>query len=119
MKTVHDDIANKRIDIEHLLKESEILSSWAKKDVTKEPKDLEKRWKNLLEECSANKQLLESEIQECSNYHHSLQEVEKWVLQISFQLMAHNSLYITNKAQTEEQIAQHNELLQEILRYVC
>ena len=82
----------------------------------KETEIVGKKWKQLLEECSKNEQQLESEIQDCSSYHQSLQDLEKWVLQMSFQLMAHNSLYITNKAQTEEQISQHNELLQEILR---
>lgn len=117
LKSTHDDILSKRTDVDHLLKESEVLSSWAKNDNSKkEAESLEKKWKQLLDECFKIEHQLELEILDCSNYHQSLQDLEKWVLQMSFQLMAHNSLYITNKAQTEEQISQHNELLQEILR---
>lgn len=76
--------------------------------------DLEIKWKLLNDTGLKNKLLLESEIQESSVYYQSLQDIEKWVLQMSFQLMAHNSLYITNKTETEEQIKQHNILLQEI-----
>jgi hypothetical protein len=49
--------------------------------------------------------------QEYTAYHQSLQDTEKWLLQISFQLMAHNSLYITNREQTQEQISQHEVCL--------
>jgi nesprin-1 len=49
--------------------------------------------------------------QEYTAYHQSLQDTEKWLLQISFQLMAHNSLYITNREQTQEQISQHEVYL--------
>lgn len=79
-------------------------------------KDLENEWQSLLEKCLKNKEHLESDIQDCTSYHQSLQDVEKWLLQMSFQLMAQNSLYITNKSQTEEQILQHGDLLQEISR---
>lgn len=79
-------------------------------------KDLENEWQLLLDKCLKNKEHLESDIQDCASYHKSLQDVEKWLLQMSFQLMAQNSLYITNKSQTEEQILQHSALLQEILR---
>lgn len=119
LKDMYEETTAKRPDIEHLKKESDVLSSWStNSDIIKKTKDLESQWQSLLDKCLKNKQLLESEIQECALYHQSLQDVEKWVLQMSFQLMAQNSLYITNKAQTEEQILQHNSLLQEILRYV-
>lgn len=59
---------------------------------------------------------MEREIHEHLTYQQSLQDTEKWLLQISFQLMAHNSLYITNKEQTQEQIVQHDSLLSDIQR---
>ena len=96
-----------------------MLQSWSKDSSTAEQLDAaEKEWRSLLDECAKEKEALEKEIAECALYQHGLQEVEKWLLQMSFQLMAQNSLYITNKAQTEEQIAQHGALLQEIFKYV-
>lgn len=60
---------------------------------------------------------MESEINDYNSYHQSLQDAEKWLLQISFQLMAHNSLYITNRDQTQEQISQHEALLDDVQKY--
>ncbi|MPC98619.1 Nesprin-1 [Portunus trituberculatus] len=45
------------------------------------------------------------------------EDTEKWLLQISFQLMAENALYICNREQTEEQIESHNEQVDEIVEY--
>jgi nesprin-1 len=59
----------------------------------------------------------EIEIGDFVAYQYQLQEIEKWLLQISFQLMAHNSLYISNYDQTKEQIAQHETLLGIIQKY--
>lgn len=118
LKDLNDEIQLKYTDIEHLKEESNILSSWAPKSTIKaEVADVETELKNLEDLVQERKNLLEAEIEDCSSYHQSLQDLEKWVLQMSFQLMAHNSLYITDKAQTEEQIAQHSELLQDIQRY--
>ena len=46
-----------------------------------------------------------------------MQETERWLLQISFQLMAHNSLYITTREQTQQQLEQHETLLDQIKLY--
>jgi nesprin-1 len=43
-----------------------------------------------------------------------MQETEKWLLQISFQLMANNSLFITSQEQTEQQLSEHQLLLTQI-----
>ena len=61
--------------------------------------------------------LLESDMKELKDYQATLQEVEKWLLQKSFQLMAHNSLYISTKQQAKESITSHNELMAEIHAY--
>lgn len=116
---MHEEISNKRCDIIHLSEENALLASWSKNtDGAKKLAEVEKEWQSLLNACTKQKESLEEEISECALYHQGLQEVEKWVLQMSFQLMAQNSLYITNKAQTEEQIAQHAALLEEILGLV-
>lgn len=114
-----DEIQGKQTDVDHLLKESEVLSEWSKDSApSKQVVNLEKQWKALSEECTEKRDQLELEAHDCSDYYQTLQEVEKWLLQMSFQLMAHNSLYITNKEQTLEQIKQHDILLQDIVEYV-
>lgn len=79
--------------------------------------NMQKRNGKLKEKCMYLIQNLEKELQDQMTYYQNLQEIEKWLLQISFQLMAHNSLYIHNREQTLEQIEQHEKLLNEIQRY--
>ncbi|XP_018395829.1 PREDICTED: nesprin-1 isoform X2 [Cyphomyrmex costatus] len=117
-KHIQEEIRDKKSDLDHLMTEATELSAWAKNNMTlNETKHLLDRWKALAELVSEKKKLMENEIQEYNAYHAALQETEKWLLQISFQLMAHNSLYITNKEQTIEQIKQHEALLDEIQKY--
>lgn len=118
-KHIHEEIQSQRPELDHLLEEGAELAKCAgKDDVVKETKEFEKRWNNLDETCKGRRESVEKEIQEHSSYQQSLQETEKWLLQISFQLMAHNSLYITNREQTLEQIVQHDALLGEIQKLV-
>ncbi|KAF5308513.1 hypothetical protein FQR65_LT06178 [Abscondita terminalis] len=117
-KNLSLEIENKKIDLDRLLSEATELSSWAKKqEVLDDIKVVEKRYLELVKLCNARKNQLETELQNCNAYHQQLQDIEKWLLQVSFQLMAHNSLYITNREQTEQQIAQHKLLLDEIESY--
>lgn len=112
------EIDNKKVDLDRLISESTELSSWAKKPaVLDEIKQLEKRYLKLVEAYNNRKKQLEAEMQDYNLYHQGLQDIEKWLLQVSFQLMAHNSLYITNREQTEQQIAQHKILLDEVEKY--
>ena len=53
--------------------------------------------------------------QEHLSYQDALQECEKWLLQMSFRLMAHNSLNVNTKELTEKQIAKHNVRMQIVL----
>lgn len=117
-KHIQEEICNKKSDLDHLTAEATELSAWAKNNKTlNETKQLLDRWKALAELVGERRKLMENEMQEYNAYHAALQETEKWLLQISFQLMAHNSLYITNKEQTIEQIKQHEALLAEIQKY--
>lgn len=117
-KHIQEEIRDRKSDLDHLMTEATELSAWAKNNATlNETKQLLSRWKALAELVGEKKKLVENEIQEYNAYHAALQETEKWLLQISFQLMAHNSLYITNKEQTIEQIKQHETLLAEIQKY--
>lgn len=117
-KHIQDEIHNKKSDLDHVTQEAVELSAWAKNNtILSETKQLLVRWEALDKLISERRKLIENEIQEYNTYHAALQETEKWLLQISFQLMAHNSLYITNKDQTIEQINQHELLLTEIQQY--
>lgn len=78
---------------------------------------LVERFSTLKANCADRTQEYEIEIGDYTAYQYQLQEIEKWLLQISFQLMAHNSLYISNYNQTKEQIAQHETLLECIQKY--
>lgn len=117
-KHIQEEMRDKKSDLDHLITEATELSAWAKNKATlNETKQLLVRWQALGDLVDERKKLVENEIQEYNAYHAALQETEKWLLQISFQLMAHNSLYITNKEQTLEQIKQHEALLAEIQKY--
>lgn len=117
-KHIQEEVRGKKTELDHLMDEASELSKLAKKNTPLErTKELLKRWENLSENVDERKRLIENEMQEYNAYHAALQETEKWLLQISFQLMAHNSLYITNKEQTVLQIQQHENLLVEIENY--
>ena len=117
-KHIQEEVRGKKTELDHLMEEAGELSKLAKKNTPLErTRGLLKRWENLSENVDERKRLIENEIQEYNAYHAALQETEKWLLQISFQLMAHNSLYITNKEQTVSQIKQHESLLAEIENY--
>ena len=117
-KHIQEEVRGKKTELDHLMEEAGELSKLAKKNTPLErTRGLLKRWENLSENVDERKRLIKNEIQEYNAYHAALQETEKWLLQISFQLMAHNSLYITNKEQTVSQIKQHESLLAEIENY--
>ena len=117
-KHIQEEVKSKKTDLVQLIEESAELSGWAKNNATQEQANiLQSRWESLGKLVEEQKQIVENEMQEYNGYHAALQETEKWLLQISFQLMAHNSLYITNKEQTLQQIKQHESLLDEIRKY--
>lgn len=117
-KHIEEEIDNKKPEIDRLKDEAAELSGWAKKPAVKESvNEIEKKCKALRNKCAAKRAELENEIKDYNQYHQMLQDTEKWLLQISFQLMAHNSLYISNREQTEEQLAQHAVLLDDIQKY--
>lgn len=117
-KHIQEEVRGKKTELDHLLEEASELSKLAKKNTPlDQTKGLLKRWQKLSDHVEERKKLVENEMQEYNAYHAALQETEKWLLQISFQLMAHNSLYITSKEQTVAQIKQHETLLSEIENY--
>lgn len=113
---IQTDVSAKRTDLEHLASEAQNLSSRSANE-SDEINHLQARWEKLNLDCGARIDALQSEVNDYTAYHQKLQEAERWLLQVSFQLMAHNSLYITNREQTQEQISQHEMLLNEIQKY--
>lgn len=112
-----NEIDEKEIDFNHVITETEELSKFCKNNnLNPDIKQLKTRKNILKEKTLKHKDNLENEITQHSNYLQALQESEKWLLQISFQLMAHNSLYITNRKQTQEQLQHHQVLLNEIIQ---
>ncbi|XP_076280585.1 muscle-specific protein 300 kDa [Lasioglossum baleicum] len=117
-KHIQEEVQNKKTELDHLMDEASELSMMAKKNKPlDQTRALLKMWQSLSDKVDERKKMIENEMQEYNAYHAALQETEKWLLQISFQLMAHNSLYITNKEQTVTQIKQHETLLREIENY--
>ncbi|XP_008555407.1 muscle-specific protein 300 kDa isoform X6 [Microplitis demolitor] len=115
---IQEEVKAKKTDLDQLLEESIELSGWAKNNATQDQaNDLLSRWKSLGLLVDEQKRLVENEMDEYTMYHTALQETEKWLLQVSFQLMAHNSRYITSKEQTLEQIKAHDALLDDIRNY--
>lgn len=118
LKHLKDEINEKGTDLEHIIEEDKELSTWAQIPVESDDiNKLQARWEKLKSDADSRAKNLAAEIEDYNNYYQKLQEAEKWLLQISFQLMAHNSLYITNRDQTQEQIEQHEILLNEIQKY--
>lgn len=115
-KHIVDDIEKKQDDLKPIKKEASQLSAW---DATVVPRvnDLEQRWQTVKSAWDAKHSDLASEIAQYTSYQTAVQDAEKWLLQISFQLMAHNSLYINNRQQTLEQIQHHEKLLQDVINY--
>lgn len=117
-KNILLQINEKENEMDNLVEEAEEFADKTSDEaIEKEADDLLEKWENLKTRCKKIISNLEGEIKDFSEYQSALQETEKWLLQISFQLMAENSLYICNKGQTEEQIESHNEQLDEILEY--
>ena len=112
-KVMQGDIKLKGSDLENLISESKELGSSDLDNVYR----LQSRWDKVKNDCNNRIKTLEDEINDYNLYHQTLQDIEKWLLQISFQLMAHNSLFISNRQQTQEQIKQHEALLDEIQKY--
>lgn len=111
-KALQNEIKQKGIEIENLLGEAKGLGTEVDAVHQKQA-----RWEKVKNDCTSYIKGLENEMADYNAYHQSLQDIEKWLLQISFQLMAHNSLFISNREQTEEQIKQHEALLDEIQKY--
>ena len=121
MKTMIERYKNISLQINE--KHSEIISvieearEFSEKGTESDVYHLKVRWQSVNDKCEEVIDNLNLEIKDFNKYQLALQETEKWLLQISFQLMAENSHYINTKTQTEEQIARHNIQMNEIYQF--
>lgn len=118
LKYLESEIAQKNLEVDDIVEEMKYFAPLGAPDEDKEKLEIiVQRFNALKQKCASQIADFETEIAEYAAYQHQLQDIEKWLLQISFQLMAHNSLYISNYEQTKEQIAQHESLLEYIQKY--
>lgn len=117
-KHLNGEIAEKGKELDRLVDEDRQLSAWTSAPTESEDiQKLQQRWEKVKADCEERAKSLDAEVADYNVYSQKLQEAEKWLLQVSFQLMAHNSLYITNREQTQDQINQHENLLNEVQKY--
>lgn len=109
LKSQQMELERRKADLDHLKREAGELSTWCNDTqcVTTVDK-LHNKWNELAVVATSYHSRLEEEVQEYNAYHQALQDTEKWILQTSFHLMAHNSMYITTREQTEVQTTKHN-----------
>lgn len=118
LKYLESEIAQKNSEVDDLVDEMKHFETLGAPDEDKSKLQiLVQRFNSLKKTCAERMSDFEIEIADYVAYQHQMQEIEKWLLQISFQLMAHNSLYISNYEQTKEQIVQHETLLGYIQKY--
>ena len=117
-KYITEELLKKQEAMVLLKTESRELSTISNDEsIHQEFTEIEKRLVENLNRCKEIKEHVEKEVEDYNSYQQNMQETEKWLLQVSFQLMAHNSLYITTRDQTQQQLNQHQVLLGEIKAY--
>ena len=118
IKYSEEEIKKKKESMVKLKSEATELSKISEDEsINEEFQNVDARLESNRVRCKEIKELVEKEIEDYNAHYLSMQETEKWLLQISFQLMAHNSLYITTREQTQHQLEQHEALLQDIKSY--
>ena len=111
-------IEDKETELQNQLREAKEFSARSGNSAYEQGMlNLEDKWTTLSDRCDDMIESLEDEIKEFNEYQTALQEIEKWLLQVSFQLMSENSLYISNREQTEEQIIKHDDVMTNIKEY--
>lgn len=117
VKSSQMELERKKADLDHLRREASDLSAWADNSTCSDNVDrLHVKWNDLAGVAQNYLTQLEKEVLEYNAYHQALQDTEKWILQTSFHLMAHNSMYINTREQTEAQAAKHNVTLHSYCR---
>ena len=117
-KGIEDEIQKKKAELKQVREAACELSALSKdQNIISVVDKLEVELGEYETACKGIKSSFEEEISDYADYQKAMQDTEKWLLQMQFQLMAHNSLYITTRDQTNEQVNQHEKLMGEIKDY--
>jgi len=109
IKSHQIELERKKADLDHLRSEATELAAWAgNTDTVRTVENLQIKWDQLATVAQDYRSRLDEEIVDYNSYHQALQDTEKWILQTSFHLMSHNSMYITTRQQTDDQTKKHN-----------
>ncbi|XP_054713817.1 LOW QUALITY PROTEIN: muscle-specific protein 300 kDa-like [Uloborus diversus] len=115
LKQILADVENHKLLLEGLQSEaSELAQKIGDESESSVLDGLSEKFKSSHSKCKELLSQLEKELSDIQAYNNALQEIEKWLLQMSFHLMSHHSLQITNLSKTKEQSEKHQVLLREI-----
>ncbi|CAN8000054.1 unnamed protein product, partial [Ixodes hexagonus] len=96
---------------------SELVEKTGGKDVSPGLQEIAEQLASLQKKCQDTLESLDEELHEAQSYHRALQETEKWLLQMSFPVMAQHSLQVLNRQQTQEQLDKYKGILAEVKQY--
>ncbi|XP_076442566.1 muscle-specific protein 300 kDa-like isoform X3 [Babylonia areolata] len=86
-------------------------------EVSASLEDVQSRYNKVLYKAKDMVEAQQRLYDEHHDFHEAQQECEKWLLQMSFRLMAHNNLNVSSMELTERQIEKHRILVREIEDY--
>ncbi|CAL1291409.1 unnamed protein product [Larinioides sclopetarius] len=117
-KQIFSDMENHKSQLKELQVEaSELALKTGDESEISKVEEISEDFKTVHQKVKTLLTLLEKELSTLQSYNHELQEIEKWLLQMSFNLMSHHSLQISNLVKTREQANKHQLLLREIQNY--
>lgn len=96
LKYLESEITQKNSEVDDLQEEMNYFEPLGAPDEDKaKMQAIVQRFVALKSNCAGRINDFESEISDYVAYQQQMQDIEKWLLQVTFQLMAHNSLYIS------------------------
>lgn len=111
-------IASREPDVSELKRTVDQLSvSCPEQNLPEAYDDLHRRYTHAGQEACNAVLNLEQACESQRLYREALQDCEKWILQASYRLMAHNSLNVSSPELTAQHIDQHQALMREIEAY--
>ncbi|XP_041353316.1 nesprin-1-like isoform X4 [Gigantopelta aegis] len=103
-----NELADRVANLEALCSNPEVSASLA---------DIENRYEAVRTKARQMVDTTQNAYEDHLEFHEAQQEAEKWLLQMSYRLMSHNSLNVSSLEMTQRQIDKHRVLLREIEDY--
>lgn len=117
-KTIEGELQKRQNELKEAKAEAEDLAKMSRDPNVEEAiDDISRSLSQVLDQVRESQALVNGEVSEHQEYQQAMQAAEKWLLQTSFQLMAHNALYINTKEQSQTQLERHEKLMDEIRKY--